>query len=106
MGVIHEFLSSSITALKIFITNMQNTLTVKVRLFSGIDKEANVGDYDRDKGLTLKVPKGTRLNKVVKMIGLSKQYTLVFFINGERAELWKKLEDGDEITLLRPAAGG
>ncbi len=85
MDVIHEFLSPSIIALKIFKTNMQNTLTVKVRLFGGIDKEANVGDYDRNEGLTLKVPKGARLKKVVKIIGLSKQYTLVFFINGEKA---------------------
>ena len=87
-------------------TNMQNTLTVKVRLFAGTDKEANIGDYDRNEGLTLKVLKGTRLKKVVKMIGLSKQYTLVFFINGERVGLWKKLEEGDEITILRPTAGG
>ena len=86
MDVIHEFLSPSIIALKIFKTNMQNTLTVKVRLFGGIDKEENVGDYDRNEELTLKVPKEARLiKKVVKMIGLSKQYTLVFFINGEKA---------------------
>jgi len=87
-------------------THMQNTLTVKVRLFGGIDKDSNVGDYDRNEGLTLKIPKGTRLKKVAKKIGLSKPYTLVFFINGKRAGLWKKLEEGDEITLLKPAAGG
>ena len=85
---------------------MQNSLTVKVRLFAGIDKEANIGDFDRNVGHTLEVPKGTRLKKVVKMIELSKNYTLVFFINGERVGLWKKLEEGDEITIFRPTAGG
>ena len=31
---------------------------------------------------------------------------LAYFINGEQVGLRKKLEDGDEITCLKPAAGG
>jgi len=85
---------------------MKSTVTVKVRLFAGIDKDANVDNYDRNEGLTLKVPNGTRLKKVVKMIGLGDRYALVFLINGERAGLRKRLEDGDEIACLRPVAGG
>jgi molybdopterin converting factor small subunit len=40
------------------------------------------------------------------MIGLSDRYALVYFIHGERVGLRKRLEDGDEIACLRPAAGG
>jgi len=85
---------------------MKNVLTVKVRLFSGLEKDVNADDYDRHEGITLNVPQGTRLKKVVKMIGLSDRYALVYFIHGERVGLRKRLEDGDEIACLRPAAGG
>ncbi len=87
-------------------TLMKNIITVKVRLFAGLDKDVDVKAYDRHKGITLNVPDGTRLKKVVKMIGLSDRYSLVYFIHGERVGLWKKLEDGDEIACLRPTAGG
>jgi molybdopterin converting factor small subunit len=85
---------------------MRNTLSVNVRLFSGLDKVADVQGYDRDKGITVSIPEGTRLKKVVKMIGLADQYPLVYFIRGERVGLRKKLKAGDEIACLRPAAGG
>ena len=85
---------------------MRNTLTIKVRLFSGLDKVVDVEGYDRNEGITLYVPEGTRLKKVVKMIGLADQYALVYFIRGERVGLWKKLMADDEIVCLRPAAGG
>jgi molybdopterin converting factor small subunit len=85
---------------------MKNIITVKVRLFAGLDKDVGVEAYDRHKGITLNVPEGTRLKKAVKMIGLSDRYALVYFIHGERVGLWKKLEDGDEIACLRPTAGG
>ena len=85
---------------------MKNIITVKVRLFAGLDRNADVDDYDRDEGITLNVPAGTRLKKVVKMIGLSDRYSLVYFIHGEQVGLRKKLEDGNEIACLRPAADG
>jgi molybdopterin converting factor small subunit len=85
---------------------MKNIITVKVSLFAGLDGDAAVDDYDRHEGIILNVPEGTRLKKVVKMIGLPDRYSLVYFIHGERVRLWKKLEDGDEIACLRPAAGG
>ena len=85
---------------------MKNIITVKVRLFAGFDKDVSVDGYDRHEGITLNIPQGTRLKKVVKMIGLSDRYALVYFIHGERVGLRKRLENGDEIACLRPAAGG
>jgi len=85
---------------------MKNIITVKVRLFAGLERDADVDDYDRNEGITLNVPDGTRLKKVLNMIRLSDRYSLVYFIHGEQVGLREKLEDGDEIACLRPAAGG
>ena len=82
---------------------MMNIITVKVRLFAGLDRNADVDDYDRDEGITLNVPEGTRLKKVVKMISLPDRYSLVYFIHGEQVGLRKKLEDGDEIMDTQSA---
>ena len=85
---------------------MKNTITIKVKLFAGLDRDTGVENYDHDEGITFNVSAGTRLKKVVKMIGLSDRYSLVYFIRGEQVGLRKKLDDGDEIACLRPAAGG
>jgi molybdopterin converting factor small subunit len=87
-------------------TVSKQTITIKVRLFAGLDQDAGLNGYDRQKGLDLIVPRGARLKKVVKMIGLPDRHLLAFFINGERVGLRRKLEDGDEISCLKPAAGG
>jgi hypothetical protein len=87
-------------------TDSRQTITIKVRLFAGLDQDAGLYGYDRQQGMNLNVPRGTRLKKVVKMIGLPDSHLLAYFINGERAGLWRKLEDGDDISCLKPAAGG
>jgi len=87
-------------------TDSTQTITIKVRFFGGLDQDANLTNYDRQKGLNLNVPRGTRLKKVVKMIGLPDRHLLAYFINGEEVGLWRKLEDGDDISCLKPVAGG
>lgn len=84
----------------------RQTVRIKVRLFAGLDRDADLVGYDRRQGLDLSVAGGTRLEKVVKMIGLPDRQVLAYFINGERVGLRRKLEDGDEIACLKPAAGG
>lgn len=84
----------------------QQTITIKIRLFAGLDQDADLKDYDRDEGLNINIPRGTRLKKVIKMIGLPNRRLLAYFINGEQVELGRKLEDGDDISCLKPAAGG
>ena len=84
----------------------KHTITIKVRLFAGLDQGADLKNYDHHEGLNLNIPKGTRLKKVVKMLGLPEGHLLAYFINGERVGLWRKLEDGDDISCLKPVAGG
>ena len=86
--------------------NSKQTITIKIRLFAGLDQDADLKDYDRETGLDLNIPRGTRLKKVVKLIGLPNRHLLAYFINGEQVELGRKLEDGDDISCLKPAAGG
>ena len=87
-------------------THSKQTISIKVRLFAGLDQDANLNGYDRQEGLILNVPRGTRLKKEVKMIGLPDRHLVAYFINGDRVGLWRKLEDGDDISCLKPAAGG
>ena len=87
-------------------TSSKQIITIKVRLFTGLEQDAGLDNYDRQQGLDLNVPRGTRLKKVVKMIGLPDRHMLAYFVNGEQVGLRNKLEDGDEITCLKPAAGG
>ena len=85
---------------------MKNSITITIKLFAGLDKDLDIDDSNRHEGIVLKVSQGTGLKKAVKLIGLSDQYAVVYFINGERIGLRRKLEDGDEIVCLKPAAGG
>ena len=58
-------------------TVAKQTITIKVRLFAGLDQDADLNGYDRQEGLNLIVPRGTRLKKVVNMIGLADGHLLV-----------------------------
>ncbi|MFH1351897.1 MAG: MoaD/ThiS family protein [Pseudomonadota bacterium] len=84
----------------------KGTIRIKVRLFAGLDTIAKIEAYNPSDGVTLDIPKGIRLRKVAKMLGLSRPSTLIYFMNGERIGPWHKLKDGDEIDFFRPVAGG
>ncbi|MBU0733241.1 MAG: hypothetical protein KKG10_03730 [Proteobacteria bacterium] len=82
------------------------TIRVTVKLFTGLDKDVGeVGQNPRD-GITLNLPKGTRLRKLTKTLDLPDRYSLAYFVNGKQVGLLRKLKDGDEIACLRPSAGG
>lgn len=82
------------------------TIRVTVRLFTGLDRDSREVDQNPRDGITLNLPKGTRLRKLTKMLDLPDRYSLAYFINGKQAELLRKLKDGDEVACLRPSAGG
>ena len=81
-------------------------VTIKVKLFTGLAEDAGLKGYDPEKGVTVQVPRGTRLRKVTKILGLPDRRRLAYFVDGERAGLWKKLEKSHEIACLRPSGGG
>lgn len=79
---------------------------MSIKLFSGIPQELELDDYDLSKGIELSVEIGTRLKKVLKDLGMSKLSTCVFFCGGERIAPGYRLQDGDEVSCVRPAGGG
>jgi len=79
---------------------------VTIKLFSGINRDLNLTDYDPSRGIELEVRDGTRLKKVLKRLGMRKLMHNAYFLNGERAGLWTRLRDEDEISCIKPSAGG
>jgi molybdopterin converting factor small subunit len=84
----------------------KENITVKIKLYSGLDRQAKINNYDPDSGIDLQIVKGARLKKVFKSIGLSTHESTVGFINGKKAGLSEKLKNGDVVYFMRPVSGG
>ncbi|MCP4133010.1 MAG: hypothetical protein GY754_18785 [bacterium] len=85
---------------------MGNTINITIKLFSGIEKELGIDEYDASDGLSRTVSEGARLGGVFKKLGLRKLSDYAFFRAGERLNRWTRLKDGDEVSCLRPSGGG
>ena len=84
----------------------RENITINVKLYSGLDRQANISHYDPDSGFDLEITKGARLKKVFKLMGLSAHESCVGFINGKKAGLSEKLNPGDAVYLMKPVSGG
>ena len=84
----------------------RENITVKIKLFSGLDRQAKINNYDPDSGIDLQIVKGARLKKVLKKIGLSRTESIACFINGKKVDVNEKLENGDVLFIMRPISGG
>jgi hypothetical protein len=78
-------------------------IRVNIKLLAGLDQAE---DYDPDHGIDLTVLEGTKLKKAIKLIELPSDLPISFIINGEKASLSNKLNDGDEVFCFMPFAGG
>ena len=81
-------------------------ITVRLKLYSGLDKELDLADYDRAQGLFLSIPSGKRLKWALRLIGMKELSSCSFFRSGERITPGSRLDDGDEISCLKPSGGG
>jgi molybdopterin converting factor small subunit len=84
----------------------KENITVKIKLFSGLDRQAKINNYDPDSGIDLQIVKGARLKKVFKIIGLSRTESIACFINGKKVDVNEKLGNGDVLFIMRPVSGG
>lgn len=84
----------------------RESISIKVKLCSGLDRQVKITPYDPDSGIDLQIAKGARLKKVFKKLGLSTHEPTVGFINGKKAALSDKLKEGDVVYFMRPASGG
>jgi hypothetical protein len=85
---------------------MGKDISVRIKFFSGIDKELRLGNHNPAVGITLNVPSGKRLRWALKTVGMTSFSSNIYFRSGARISPWTKLKEGDEITCLRTAGGG
>jgi len=84
----------------------KESITVKIKLFSGLDRQVTMNNYDPDSGIDLQIVKGARLKKIFKTIGLSRNESTVCFINGKKVDVNENLNNGDVLFIMKPVSGG
>lgn len=85
---------------------MGEKILVTVKLFSGLDREIPLSDYNRAEGITMEIKRGTRLRKILKAIGMKNLSYNAYFLNGVRIGLWEKINEDSEVSCMKPAGGG
>ncbi len=85
---------------------MAKQITITIKFYSGVHRDLNLEDYNPSEGLTLTPVSGTRLKKILKQLGIKNLSSLACFRGGERIGLWSTVKDRDEISCLKPSAGG
>lgn len=85
---------------------MATQITINLKFYSGVHRELNIEDYNPSEGLTITPASGTRLKKILTQLGIKNLSSLAYFRGGERIGLWSKVKDKDEISCLKPSAGG
>jgi len=81
-------------------------LNITIKLFSGLENDAKLTNYNLAKGYKLQIKPRTRLRTVIKILNLNKKGTITFYRDGDRLSKWSKLKDGDLISCFRPTGGG
>jgi len=81
-------------------------IKVRIKFFSGIDKELGLLNYNPAEGVEIKLPGRKRLRSVLVGFGLKKISRFAIFRNGERMSAWAKLNDNDEVSCLKVSGGG
>jgi hypothetical protein len=84
----------------------QKNITVKIKLYGGLDRLARIDHYNPEAGIELQIKQGARLKKAFEKIGLGWHESVVCFVNGKKAGFDEKLENNDVIFFMRPASGG
>ena len=77
-------------------------MKVRVRCFTGMRPYAPDGKGDFD--LTLQA--GTRVAQLLEQLGVSADVQPFIAVNGRRAEVGKRLADGDVVVLFTVMEGG
>jgi hypothetical protein len=81
-------------------------ICVTIKLYSGLDREIPLSDYNREQGIALEIKRGTRLRKVLKSIGMKNLSYNAYFLKGVRIGLCEKIVEDSEVACIKPAGGG
>ena len=85
---------------------MAKEISVRIKFFSGIDKELKLSDYDPAVGILMKIPSGKRLKWALKHAGMTSFSGNAFFRSGSRIFFFFKQKTAYEISCLKPSGGG
>jgi hypothetical protein len=81
-------------------------MIITLKLYSGLEKDMGIPDYNPDKGIIINVKKGLRLKKILSDAGMEKLHPFAFFSGGERVTLRSKFNESSEISCLKISGGG
>ncbi|HOP29787.1 MAG TPA: hypothetical protein P5120_06920 [Spirochaetota bacterium] len=83
-----------------------NDIIITLKLYSGLEKESGILNYNPDTGIIINVRKGTRLKKILSDAGMEKFFPFAFFSGGERITLRRKFNESSEVSCLKISGGG
>ena len=75
-----------------------------VRLFGTLPK--TIKGYEAETGITVIVPEGTTVADLIHILDLDARQVGMVFLNGVLVAPDRELEDGAELKLFQPIAGG
>lgn len=81
-------------------------IVITLKLYSGLEKELKIDDYDENRGIKLTLKPGISLRSVLKKIGLKKSSHYIFFSSGHHISPWKRFNESAEVSCLRISGGG
>lgn len=81
-------------------------IIITLKLYSGLEKELKIPDYNANSGVIIRVNKGTKLKNIIADSGLQKLSGYAFFSGGERINLRTKFMESAEISCLKISGGG
>jgi molybdopterin converting factor small subunit len=85
-------------------TRRRTTATIAVRLYAGL--AAAAGSDRSPAKVSLEVPAGTTVGEVCARLGIPQEAVHAAFVGKQRVARDYTLEEGDELVLFPPMAGG
>ena len=75
-----------------------------VRLFGTLPQ--TIKGYEAETGITVIVPEGTTVADLIQILDLDARQVGMIFLNGILVDSDRELEEGAELKLFQPIAGG
>jgi molybdopterin synthase sulfur carrier subunit len=77
-----------------------------LQIFLNATLRPYVAGYDPYEGISLKVPPGTPVARVISQLGLPAQEVTLIFVDGHRREMDFALQGNERLGLFPPIGGG
>ncbi len=77
-----------------------------LQIFLNATLRQYVPGYDPYRGLSLEVPPGTAVGRVMRQLGLPEREVTLIMVNGRRQEADFSLQGNERLGLFPPIGGG